>query len=240
MSRRFEFPEFDDEPEYESDYQPEYRPEYRPEHRRFSRRHSGGVGGFSVAVALLAIGALAAFVGVLEYGQSIPGMRRAPAVETALAMAPHGAAAVPQDNPIGLRAKALGVDACLDRIVYLSRFLTQRTSSDWLLTHGPRDADRQLFSATIASQENATGLRGISNFYAAPVGGGCDAAYQSTVYLPITCERAHESVFAAFVDRLDLGGDVAQAYAVRGGTARVYMLPAGENGCVAVKTEISY
>ena len=92
--------------------------------------------------------------------------------------------------------------------------------------------------ASIAAQENTSGLVGISNVYAAPVrGAACNAAYQSTVFIPQPCQQAHQSVFGNFQTPINLGSTVVAAFANPSGSTRVFLLPAGSNGCVAVKTE---
>jgi hypothetical protein len=147
--------------------------------------------------------------------------------------------AVPDGNLIGKQAQDWGVSACLPRIVTLSQFLTQGADTNWLLTRSSEDADGSLFAATIVAHEPASGLRGISSFYAAPVGSGCNTAYESTIYLQRSCADARANVFPAFTARID-AGPIAEAYATPDGSGRLFLLPAGESGCVAVKSEVTY
>jgi hypothetical protein len=148
---------------------------------------------------------------------------------------------VPDDNAIGKQAQAWGVSQCLGGVVYLSSFLTNGMTANWLLTRGTEDAGDELFAATIVGEESATGLRGISNLYAAPVrGGGCNTAYETTLYIAAQCAQARDTIFPTFTTPIDLGSNMAQAFTTERGAGRLFLLPAGPAGCVAVKSEIFY
>ena len=116
---------------------------------------------------------------------------------------------VPEDNRIALQAQEWGISNCLARTVFLSEFLTQGATSRWLLTRGTNDADRELFAATIVGEENASGLRGISNLYAAPVrqGGMQLPPIESTLFLAANCAEMRETVFPAFSTPIELGSE---------------------------------
>lgn len=146
---------------------------------------------------------------------------------------------VPEDNRIAKQAQDWGISTCLPRIATLSQFLTQGADTNWLLTRGSNDANRSLFTATIVAHEPASGLRGISSLYAAPVEGGCNTAYESTIYIPQSCAEAHARLFPAFTTRIDVG-EIAEGYATADGSGRVFLLAANDGGCVAVKSEIGY
>ena len=49
-----------------------------------------------------------------------------------------------------------------------------------------------------------------------------------------------ETVFPSFSTPIELGSEFAQAFTTEAKTARLFLLPAGESGCVAVKSEIFY
>ncbi len=147
---------------------------------------------------------------------------------------------VPADNAIGQQAQTWGVSQCLGGVSYLSGFLTAGMNANWLLTRGTGNADEELFAATIVGEETSSGLRGISNLYAAPVwGGGCDTAYESTIYIAAQCRQARDAVFPTFTTPLELGSTVVDAFTTESGTGRLFLMPAGP-GCVAVKSEIFY
>jgi hypothetical protein len=210
---------------------------FEPESRRKGR--PGRTGRFIRNLTLIVIGGACAAAAVLFIS---PEARRALGMNT-----PAGEAAqtepvtVPDDNLIGKQAQEWGVARCLGRVVFLSQFLTQGTTANWLLTRGQNNPDAELFSATIIAHEQATGLRGISNFHVAPVAnGGCNTAYESTLYYAGTCAQTHERIFPAFTQPVELGSEVAQAFTMSDGTGRLFLMPAGETGCVAVKSEIFY
>lgn len=239
MGRMSEYPEVD------------FEPVHRPSRQR---RRPRRIGRISAALALTALAAIAAIVVMSIFGLSpfpssppsatpVANQTSGTPVANQASATPGSAAAVdvPADNHIATQAKDWGVSDCLGRVVTLSDFLTKGASARWLLTRGTNDANKEMFSATIAAKEVASGLAGISNLYASPAGDGrCDAAYQTTVYLPESCSDAHERVFPRFLTRIDLGSEVADAFATVDGSARLFLLPAGASGCVAVKTEILY
>jgi hypothetical protein len=47
-------------------------------------------------------------------------------------------------------------------------------------------------------------------------------------------------VFPAFYQRIEFGSDFVEAYATADGSGRLFLFPAGDAGCVAVKTETFY
>jgi hypothetical protein len=135
----------------------------------------------------------------------------------------------------------MGVADCLPRIVALSDFLTRDADTQWLATGGPQDRNKELFVAAIATKQRDGGLKGISMLNAAPVGEGrCNTSYTSTTYFAQSCIVTHATAFRAFYNRINFGSDFVQAYANGDGSGRVFLIPAGEGGCVAVMTEAFY
>ncbi len=177
------------------------------------------------------------FVSSIHHGAAPAGR------DTATAPAASGSktVGVAVDNPIGQQAQQWGISACLGRIVTLSDSLTRDSDSRWLATRGRSDPNSELFAATIATKKEAAGLQEISNLHAAPVGNGhCNTAYSSTIYVAQPCQKTHAIVFPAYYQRIDFGSDFVEAYATADGSGRLFLFPAGDAGCVAVKTETFY
>jgi hypothetical protein len=223
------------------DFEPPREPQ--PRGRRRKRRAAGlrtGIGVLSLPLALLGLGAAAAAGAI--FALDIP--RRAasaPSTAVAAAQAPvRSPLKISPDNPIGLKAQEAGIVDCLPQIANVAQFLTRGSTAQWVLTHG-ENADRTMFSATIAAREDATGIGGISNLYATPTGAGrCNLGYESTIYFPMSCAEAHAQAFANVATSVPLGSDVVEAFRAAGDGGRLYLMPAGPSGCVAVKTEIFY
>lgn len=147
---------------------------------------------------------------------------------------------IPESNLVARQAQQWGVGTCLSSIAGLSDYLTRDMSYTWRAQRGNRDANGEMFIAALAEQETATGTKGMSVLFAAPVAaGGCNAAYQTTVYYPAACPQVQEAVFATFSTKVEFG-DIALSFSTPEGGAVIYMLPAGEAGCVVVKTEQFY
>jgi hypothetical protein len=196
----------------------------------------GRGGRLVAAAALVAIGALSA-TGVLLYMGEIPAGPFASDQPGGEAGAP---AVIPEGNLVARQAQQWGVADCLAQTAAVLDFLTRNMEYSWLARRGETDANRALFSATIAGREQGSGIQGLSGFFAAPVGNGrCNAGYQTTMYFADTCVRTREIVFPTFSSRIEFG-NIAEAYATPGGQATVYLLPAGAAGCVAVKSELFY
>ncbi len=210
--------------------------EFRAERRRTRARRSGWIGRLAAGLALLLLGGIGA-VGILLY------LQRGPAAQEAgpgAAAAPASPPAISATNLVARQAQQWGVSDCLAQTAALSDFLTRNMDYSWLARRGDGDANRELFSATIAGRQQGSGIQGISGLFAAPVGEGrCNAGYQTTMYFPDTCPRTREVVFPTFSSRIEFG-TVAEAYATADGRATLYLLPAGPGGCVAVKAELFY
>lgn len=153
--------------------------------------------------------------------------------------APIESTPAPESHPIALQAEQWGISDCVGKIADLSNYLTLNTDHTWLAQRGEEDANRQVFSATIAARERTTGVQGLSKLFAAPVGeNNCNAGYQTTIYFPSSCPQAHQALFPSFATRLQLG-DIVEAYA-NADRATLFLLPAGASGCVLVKSELFY
>ena len=214
--------------------------EFRAERGRRPKHRRSWVASLIAALAFIVLGGGLA-TGLLVYFDTLPlgslGTRGAAPETSANAAGPPP---IPDSNLVARQAQAWGVADCLGGITRLSEFLTANMDYTWLARRGEANANRELFSATIAAREQGSGIQGLSGLFAAPVGDGrCNAGYQTTMYFPEVCARVREVVFPTFSTRVEFGS-LAEAYATSDGGAMLYLLPAGPSGCVAVKSELFY
>jgi hypothetical protein len=238
VRKRQGIPEIHVDRDMDRDIDPDY---YDPPDYYRGRRERGG--GILRGLGLVLLGGAAAAVSLfLMQGAALDSLLAyLPKREVATAASPAAnAPSVPDNNFIARQAQQWGIAQCLGGIIDTSGFLTRNTDAFWKLSRGPTNPDREMFTATMVTRDRGTGVGGISGMFAAPAGtGACNTAYLSTLYFPEPCARTRESSFAVFNQKLDLG-PIAEAFATADGRATLYLLPAGETGCVVVKSEAFY
>jgi hypothetical protein len=219
-------------PEYEDDFACEHRP--RP-------RKRGVLGRVLRGTALLVTGGV--LVAAAVYLLPIVPADRLRALFAANSPAPKPAAApitVPNNSLIGKQAEAWGIQTCLAAIVSTADGLTRNTDYNYRLMRGQQDPDQEMLSGVVAAREPKSGISGISSFYAQPtVAGRCDIASQTTIYFDEPCARVRQGRFPAFTTQLDFG-QIAAAFTTADRRESLYLLPAGESGCLAVSTAATY
>lgn len=161
------------------------------------------------------------------------------------AQAPAGGdadASAAEDDPpnaIARQAREWGISRCSREIALVSDFLTRNSVFSARSMRGPRDADGEVFSATIVARARDDGMRTLSTMSVAPVSaGGCNVVYETTAHFPADCDSIRQARFANFAEPMELGG-LAQAYATAEGDGELYMLPTG-TGCLVKKTQSLY
>ena len=203
--------------------------------------------------ALIALGGVIAAAAIFFVAR-IPGNPLGPVIATNTAPEPPPAPEappapetppapvdIPASSLIGKQAEAWGIRQCLAEIVAISDSLTRDAEYSYRLVRGETDPDQEMFSSTVAANVAAQGISGLAGFHVAPMANGrCNSAYQTVVYYAEPCDEAWTNRFQAFSQRLEFGGDVAAAFTTTQGNAGLYLLPAGESGCVAVRTESLY
>ena len=144
----------------------------------------------------------------------------------------------PAMNGITRVAADAGVRTCLPRIEQTGNFITANTESKALLFLPPADADRQITSASyeVKLPDNVIAYASMS---AAPtIDGGCDSLYETVTYRADSCADVARK---GFPDARP-AGVLQQHIMVLQGNAnyKVFLMPVGPQGCVAIKKEVLF
>lgn len=141
-------------------------------------------------------------------------------------------------NGVTRLAADAGVRTCLQNIEQTGSFITANTQSKALPFLPPADTDRQLtsFSYEVELPNRAVAYASLS---AAPTtAGGCDTLYETVAYWNTHCE---DVAARGFPEARRVGVLQQQIIVLQGGPQlRVFLMPAGPQGCVAIKKEVSY
>jgi hypothetical protein len=225
--------------------------DYEPERlRHVAPRQRGSLGRVALAILFFLSGGVATWAALFFTGAAgdrfglLPAAGTPDAVVASEPTAPAAPAAppftVPADNPIGLQAQRWGVAACLPEIARLSDFLAANTEASWRLVRGTTDPDKEMFAGTIVARDKTTGLRGVSTLFATPATSGrCNSGYDLTIFFPESCEQARIRRQPGFDTRANLG-PVAEVFLNESGRGSVAYMPAGPDGCILVRTEVTY
>jgi len=209
--------------------------------RRRRPRGRGLLGRVLRGAALLALGGILV-AGAIYLWPALPADQLR-ALFAAISPAPKPTVApvtVPDNNLIGKQAKAWGIEACLAAIVSTADNLTRNTDYNYRLTRGGHDPDNEMLSGVLAAREPKTGISGISSFHAQPTASGqCDIASQTTIYFDEPCAETRQNHFPTFTTQLEFG-QIATAFVSAEGGQSLYLLPAGQSGCLAVSTGTAY
>ena len=177
-----------------------------------------------VAVAALSVGASWA----QQSGPAAP----APAPSTSVSNREPGSTAVTQ------AAVQQGILQCAARVEQLSRFIgfANTTQAGALLVAPAPPVDQRLFSVAIELPAGAVGNSLVDISFAPNQANGCGATYQAVSYWTQSCEALALSQFASFKKNRPLQQDVM---VLDGGPAtKVFLMKAGDSGCVSIKKEI--
>ena len=196
-----------------------------PSRRRRSRsfRWRAGFAG------LLSAGLLVSPVGAADDQEGLP---NASVTDTALPPPATSGA-----NPITQAAVASGVLACAARVDQVAKFLTAGGTADnfWLFL--PSVArDQHLVSTSVEVGNKEVPVAYASADFAPGMANGCGAIYESVVYWPGKCTEVAAKQFGNLRKGPNLGKFIISLDA--GGGARVFLMPAGNAGCVAIKKEL--
>ncbi len=130
-----------------------------------------------------------------------------------------------------------GVSTCLGRIEQVSQFITAKSQSKFLMFLPTTDANRQMTSASFEVQLSNQQV-GYATMTAAPALAGCDALYETVIYWPDDCDAVAEKNFS---QAKLLGVIQKEIKALEAGpTLRIFLMPAGEQGCVSIKKEVIF
>ena len=169
-------------------------------------------------------------------------------VTTAMVMAQRGPApaaaaeAQPQaqgaEGPNGMTRAAVqrGILQCAARVEQVSKFTGFGPQAGGVLLAPANPADQRLFAMQMEVPAGAASNSLIDMDFAPNQANGCGAAYQAVSYWAQSCDQVANTQFAQFQRLHPLHRDVA---VLAGGPApKVFLMRAGDNGCVSIKKEI--
>jgi len=196
-------------------------PSRRRRHRSF--RWQAGFAG------LLSAGLLVSPVGAADDQEGLP---NASVTDTALPPPANGAA-----NVITQAAVASGVLACAARVDQVAKFLTAGgTANNFLLFLPAVARDQHIVSTSVEVGNKEVPVAYASADFAPGMANGCGAIYESVVYWPGKCTEIAAKQFGGLRKGPNLGKFILSLDA--GGRARIFLMPAGNAGCVAIKKEL--
>lgn len=164
------------------------------------------------------------------------------AQDNAAAASPNTATAnLPQANPQGPNAMAAtafqrGMLSCAARVQQVTQFVGFGPQAGGMLMAPPAPVDRNLFSMQIEASAGAQGNSFIDTSFAPNQGNGCGATYTAVSYWSQTCDVVGNQQFAQLKRLQPIQRDVA---VLDGGPAtKVFLMRAGDSGCISIKKEI--
>ena len=196
----------------------------KPSRRRCHRPYRWKVG----FVALLSVALVVSPVGAADDPDQSP---HASVVQTAPPPPASGTI-----NPITQAAVASGVLACAARVDQVAKFLTAGVPGNFWLFLPATARDQHIVSASIEVGTKDVPAAYASADFAPGMANGCGAIYESVVYWPEKCDEVAAKRFAGLPKGRNLGKLIRSLDA--GAGARVFLMPAGGDGCVSIKKEL--
>ena len=129
-----------------------------------------------------------------------------------------------------------GVLSCAARVEQVSRFLGFGPQAGAHLMPPPAPADQRLFAAQMELPAGAPGNSFVDMSFAPQQANGCGATYQAVSYWPQTCEALARQQFAGAPAGQVLQRDVTVLNL--GPMSKVFLMSAGQTGCVLIKKEV--
>lgn len=172
---------------------------------------------------------LTALLGVVPHAQAQEAAKPAAGAASAASSNAGGANAITQ------AAVQKGALNCASRIEQVSNFLGFGQQTGALLLIPPAQPDQRLISLAM-EVPTESGSAYVSASFAPNQANGCGAAYDAVVYWPQKCEAVAGKQFAALKKVGQLRKDIT---VLDGGMAtKVFLMPAGDKGCIAIKKEL--
>ena len=141
-------------------------------------------------------------------------------------------------NGITRAAANAGVRTCLERIEKVSNFIVKNTQSKFVMSLPPADVDRQIASASFEAQLPNKAIAYATMTTAPTTDGGCDALYETVAYWDSSCADIAKK---GFPGTKSLGVLQQHIIVLEGNNnLKIFLMPAGPQGCVAIKKEIVY
>lgn len=129
-----------------------------------------------------------------------------------------------------------GMLSCAARVEQVSRFLGFGPQAGAHLMPPPAPADQRLFAVQMELPAGATGNSFVDMSFAPQQANGCGATYQTVTYWPQSCETVGSQQFATLKPSQPLQRDVTVLSV--GPMTKVFLMRAGNAGCIAIKKEI--
>lgn len=160
----------------------------------------------------------------------------APMEVAAPAQSAPAPAAEPGPNALTRAVVQRGVLSCAARVEQVSRFLGFGPQAGAHLMPPSAPADQRLFSVQMELPAGAAGNSFVDMSFAPGQSNGCGATYQTVTYWPQSCEAVGSQQFATLKPSQPLQRDVTVLNISP--MTKVFLMRAGNAGCIAIKKEI--
>ena len=139
-------------------------------------------------------------------------------------------------NAMTRAAVQRGVLNCAARVQQLTQFLGFGPDAGGLIMAPASPVDQRLFSMQMEAPAGATGNSYVDMTFAPNQANGCGATYQSVSYLAQSCEALAGGPYGQLKKLPPMKQDVT---VLDGGPAsKVFLMKAGDNGCIVIKKEV--
>lgn len=152
------------------------------------------------------------------------------------ATAPAAPVAESGPNAVTRAVVQRGVLSCAARVEQVSQFLGFGPQAGAHLMPPAAPADQRLFSVQMELPAGAPGNSLVDMSFAPQQANGCGATYQTVTYWPQSCETVGSQQFATLKPSQPLQRDVTVLNV--GPMTKVFLMRAGDAGCIAIKKEI--
>lgn len=149
---------------------------------------------------------------------------------------PQDAAADAGPNAMTRAAVQRGVLSCAARVQQVTQFLGFGPLAGGMLMAPASPVDQRLFSMQMEVPAGATGNSYVDMTFAPNQNNGCGATYESVSYMAQSCDAVAKGPYAQFKKMPAIKQDVVLLDG--GASSKVFLMKAGENGCIVIKKEI--
>jgi hypothetical protein len=141
-------------------------------------------------------------------------------------------------NAVTLAAAQQGVLSCSSRInqVVTALGVTESSGGTWLLP--PTQQDQRLAPLALEVPTTLGGSAYISATFAPNQANGCGASYDAVFYWPKNCDELAKQSYGGLKTLGRLKNDIAMLDG--GANIRIFLMPAGNTGCVSIKRELVF
>ena len=148
---------------------------------------------------------------------------------------PQPAPAVNTVHPVTQAVVNSGMLSCASRVNQVSNFLTNGTDNGALVFLNPgQAADQGVFSVSYEANRPQGSTMYASAAFAAG-SAGCPAVYETVEYGRAACADIQRQLFS----QLQVTGKMKNHITIlEGGALKIFLMPAGDGGCVVIKKEV--